>query len=99
MITPVGAPRTPATRDPRLEDAVRQLEGVFVEQLFKAMRETVPHDGIVSGGSGEAMFSGLMDQHLAADVPREWSRGLADALLARFRAAESTPASALPEVR
>jgi len=100
MITSVTAtPLPPQSRDAKLEDAVRQLEGVFVEQLFKAMRETVPHDGIISGGTGEEMFSGLMDQHLAADVPREWSSGLADALLSRFRASETIPAPDTPEVR
>ncbi len=92
-------PEAPAPRDATLQDAVRQLEGVFVEQLFKAMRETVPRDGIISGGTGEEMFSGLMDQHLAADVPREWSSGLADALLARFRARESLTPPDTPEVR
>lgn len=64
----------------RLREAVTQLEGVFVEQLFKAMRETVPQDGLTSGGAGEEMFTGLMDQHLAATVPAGWDHGLADAL-------------------
>ena len=32
-------------------ETMRDLEGVFVEQLFKAMRETVPDGGLVDGGS------------------------------------------------
>ncbi len=64
----------------RLRDAVQQLEGVFVEQLFKAMRATVPEEGITGGGAGEEMFTGLMDQHLAERVPGSWDRGLAEAL-------------------
>ncbi len=64
----------------RLRDAVTQLEGVFVEQLFKAMRATVPEDGVTSGGAGEEMFTSLMDQHLAASVPASWDRGLTEAL-------------------
>ena len=65
----------PASKDPttpeqqKLRETAGQLEGLFVQQLFKAMRETVPTgDGIVSGGAGEDMFTGLMDQHLAADT-------------------------------
>ncbi len=75
-----GSPALPP-RDARLQQAVTQLEGVFVQQLYKAMRESVPQqEGIVSGGTGEEMFTALMDQHLAAETPRHWERGLSDAL-------------------
>jgi flagellar protein FlgJ len=72
---------TPAPRDAKLQQAVSQLEGVFVQQLYKAMRESVPQEeGIVSGGAGEEMFTALMDEHLAAETPRHWERGLSEAL-------------------
>ncbi len=90
MIPPLGASMT-TPPDRALRDAVRQLEGVFVEQLFKAMRETVPQDGLTSGGSGEGMFTTLMDQHLAAGVPARWPDDLTESLLARFRATDVVP--------
>lgn len=77
-------PSDPASR---LRATARDLEGVFVEQLFKAMRETVPTDGLVGGGSGEEMFSALLDQHLAAQVPGTWSHGLAEAVYRQLRGA------------
>jgi flagellar protein FlgJ len=76
----IGSTHPLPSPEARLRDAVTQLEGVFVEQLFKAMRATVPEDGLTSGGAGEEMFTGLMDQHLAASVPTSWDRSLADAL-------------------
>lgn len=80
-ITPLGAAATPPARDAKLQQAVTQLEGVFVQQLYKAMREAVPQEeGIVSGGPAEELFTALMDQHLAAETPKHWERGLADAL-------------------
>ena len=90
--TPSPSPAAPAA-DPRraqaerLRATARQLEGVFVEQMFKAMRETVPEDGAVSGGSGEAMFSGMLDQSLAEEVPARWSNGLAEALYRQLQRA------------
>jgi peptidoglycan hydrolase FlgJ len=94
--TTAGPVRPPTDR--RLEHAVQQLEGVFVEQLFKAMRETVPDDGIISGGSGEEMFTGLMDQHLSMSVPGEWSSGLAHALLTRLNNnAPEVPTAPVPQ--
>jgi len=69
----------------RLRETAKQLEGIFVEHLFKAMRETVPEGGVVDGGSGEEIFSGLLDSHLAAQVPGQWNDGLSEALVRQLR--------------
>lgn len=88
-------PTTPEDR--KLRETAGQLEGLFVQQLFKAMRETVPKgDGIVSGGAGEDMFTGLMDQHLAADTPNQWGSGIAEALYRQMRGQTAPAPSALP---
>jgi flagellar protein FlgJ len=84
MTAPIGgaAPgaAAPGTEAERLRKVARDLEGVFVEQMFKAMRETVPEGGVVDGGSGEAMFTGLLDQRLSAEAPARWEHGLAEVL-------------------
>ena len=82
-----GVPPTPqAERDEKLRKVSTQLEGMFVQQMFKAMRETVPQqEGIVSGGTGEELFTSLMDQHLAAETPKHWEGGLAEAVYRQLR--------------
>lgn len=96
-VTPVAGERAGGPRDARLQQAVQNLEGVFVQQLYKAMRESVPQDeGIISGGTGEEMFTALMDQHLAAETPRHWERGLSDALY-RQLSRHLTPVPTLDE--
>jgi flagellar protein FlgJ len=88
-MNPIGAaPSAAATsgaapRDElaRLRDTAKQLEGVFVAQLFKAMRETVPEDGLTHGGAGEEMFTGLLDERISAKAPAQWHRGIGDALV------------------
>ena len=86
---PAAAPTTapaPVGDEARLKKTAQQLEGLFVEQLYKAMRDTVPQgEGAVDGGSGEEMFTGLMDQHLAADTPTQWAHGLAAAAYRQLR--------------
>jgi flagellar protein FlgJ len=68
-----------------------------VEQLFKAMRETVPREGLVDGGSGEEMFTGMLDQHLAGGLPETWGDGgLADALFRQLRGALGAAGAAEP---
>ncbi len=79
-----GLPTVP-DRLARLKDTSGKLEGVFVEQLFKAMRETVPQDGIADGGQGEEIFSGMFDQKLADQVPAQWHRGIASALMKELK--------------
>lgn len=65
----------------RLRQVSQQMEGVFVQELFKAMRETIPQgEGVVDGGMGEEIFSGLMDQHLASQVGAGGERGLGAAI-------------------
>lgn len=75
-----GLPEAP-DRLARLKDTSGKLEGLFVEQLFKAMRETVPDDGLTSGGQGEEIFRGMLDEKIADEVPSQWHRGIASALV------------------
>lgn len=96
-----GAPQPPAApldRDAKLRDTAVQLEGMFVTQLYQAMRTTIPDDGLIAGGSGEAMFTGLMDEHLAAETPRGWGgHGLAEALVRQLRGLGPAPDVAAAE--
>jgi flagellar protein FlgJ len=84
---PTAAPTTPASEDQKLRAVTKQLEGVFVQQLFKAMRETVPQDGLTDGGAGEEMFTGMMDENIATHVPDHWERGIGESLYRQLRAA------------
>ena len=90
MIDPIGlaatTPKATDSRHAKLKKAAQQLEGVFIQQLYKSMRDTVPQqEGIVSGGAGEEIFTGLLDQHLAAETPKHWETGLSDALYRQLR--------------
>ena len=91
-----GTPASPAQpngtgEEQRLRAVTKQLEGVFVQQLFKAMRETVPKDGFTDGGAGEDIFTGMMDEKIATHVPEHWDRGIGESLYRQLRAALTTP--------
>jgi flagellar protein FlgJ len=88
-----------AAQEAKLHKVAEQMAGTFAEQLFKAMRETVPQgEGAFDGGSGEEMFSGLMDQHLAAETPTQWARGLTDSIVRHLRGAlEAQQGGATPD--
>jgi flagellar protein FlgJ len=83
-----GVTSAPITKAEALRKTARQLEGVFVEQLLKSMRSTVSHDGILDGGAGEELFTGMLDQHVAGLMPGQWKNGMASAIA---RELEHTP--------
>lgn len=93
-----GAPVSPAAaaRDAKLHKVSTQLEGVFVQQMYKAMRSTVPTGGLFDGGSGEEMFTGLMDEHIAADTPQKWKHGLSESIFRQLKDAIRAQGSPLP---
>ncbi len=49
------------------------------------MRETVPKDGIGGGGSGEEMFTSMMDQHMAEILPNQWKHDLSESLVKQLK--------------
>lgn len=83
--TPAAA--AAAARDAKLRKASQQLEGAFVQQMYKSMRDTIPEGGMFDGGSGEQMFTGMMDEHVAADTPLKWQHGLSEAIYRQMRGA------------
>lgn len=85
--------------DTRLRKSALQLEGLFVQRLFAAMRETVPDDGLVTQSNAQSTFTEMLDEKMAEQVPAQWSgsHSLAEALYQQLRrrlspqATESTP--------
>jgi flagellar protein FlgJ len=92
-----SGPATPPGNDEqRLRKAAAQMEGVFLGELLKALRETVPEGGVIDGGSAESIFTEMMDAHLAEVTAARQSLGLGDALFRQLRTllSNSSPAQA-----
>ena len=96
----VGAPVTAPNRDrdeAKLKESAKQLEALFVQQLFTAMRANVPTDGILEKGPGEDLFTSMLDQKVAETVaaqnrgPADLSASLFDALRQRLGSSADTP--------
>lgn len=90
MIARIGGP-VPADPREKLRHAAKELEAVFMTQLLKAMRETVPDQGIVPRSEGEQMFTGMLDDEIARAAAGKSTHGVGEALfkqLSRFLPAE-----------
>jgi hypothetical protein len=76
-----GAPAAPRATRAELRRLAHALEGVFLNQLFQAMRSSVPRDqGPLTTSSGEEMFTSLMDESLSQQAAQRMSRGVGEAL-------------------
>lgn len=78
-----------SVRSGKLEKTAKQLEGVFVLQMLKAMRATVPKGGIVDASDAEQTFTSMLDQKIAEKIPAQWKHGLTDALTKQLMARDA----------
>jgi peptidoglycan hydrolase FlgJ len=60
-----------------LNEVAKQFESVFVSMMMKAMRNTLPKDGMFASNELEN-YQEMFDQQLSLDLSRKGGLGLAD---------------------
>lgn len=53
---------------------------MFLNQLFQAMRASVPDSGLIESSPGQEMFTAMMDEHLAREAAHRIDSKLSEAL-------------------
>jgi Rod binding domain-containing protein len=61
----------------KLKELSIQFEGIFMNQLMQAMRDTVPKTGYLGNGMGEEMFTSLLDMEYANQMSRSGGSDIA----------------------
>lgn len=64
--------------DKKLKEASKELEAVFINEIFKEMRKTINKDGLVEATPGREMFESMFDQQVATEAMKGKGYGLAD---------------------
>ncbi len=79
-------PDTVAGSDtPRMKQTARDFEAIFVQQIFKEMRKTVPEGGLLPRGQAEEIYSDLQDMEAAKLVAAQGGIGLAEMLFEQMQ--------------
>lgn len=80
------------SEDKKLEKACQEFEAVFIGQLMKEMRKTVPKDGILDGKYQEQYVS-MFDEEFSKTMAKQGGMGLARFMMGQMnaRAAASKP--------
>ena len=67
-------------QNPSLRKACRQFESLFISQLLKEMRKTVPHGGAIPEDNATSLYQSFFDNHLADLLAQQQATGLGDYL-------------------
>ena len=92
------APR-PMAED-RLKKACGQFESIFINQILRSMRRTVPHGGLLKEGPEMEIFQSLYDETLSQNLAQQKGVGLGKMIYrqmtrhGRARPADSEPSFA-----
>lgn len=71
------ASKPDSDRREQIEKVSEQFEAIFLELVFKSMRETVPEGQLIERGFGEGVFSSMLDREYAGSMASSQSVGLA----------------------
>jgi Rod binding domain-containing protein len=63
-----------------LREATRQFESLFISQLMKSMRATVPESQLMGVDGGQQLFREMLDQELANRVAEAGGIGIGEML-------------------
>lgn len=77
-----GISTGPKTDTPEeTKKAGKQFEALLIQQMLASMWETVPKDGLVSGGKEEEMYRDMFNEAMGTEISEKQSLGIADAIV------------------
>jgi len=84
----------PARQRSDLARAAAMLEGTFLRQLLKVMRETVPESSLFGESLGQSIYTQMFDESVADEVSKGEGMGLRPILLAQLGGTIARPPAA-----
>lgn len=87
-------------KDLKLLKLSKELESIFVGQMLKAMRKTVEKTDLMNGGTGEEIFTEMLDTEYSGAMSSNTGFGLAEQIYRQLSNSDSNQVSqAVAELR
>ena len=80
-----NADKTAGTDQQRMKQTAQDFEAIFVQQVFKEMRRTIPEGGLLPRGQAEEIYSDMQDMEAAKQLTGQGGIGLAEMLLEQMQ--------------
>ena len=71
--------------DKKLLKVCQDFESIFVQQLLKEMRKTVPKDGFLPESNEQSIYKSMFDEEIANKIAGQGTLGLAETLFEQIR--------------
>lgn len=68
--------------DPQILQAADGMEAMFVDYMYKVMRQTVPKDELTSDSPATEIYQGMLDTEVAQKAAKSKGLGLSDQIIA-----------------
>ncbi len=73
---------TARDRDPvKLREKAQEFEAIFIQQMFKEMRKTIPQEGLIESDNATETYNQLQDMEAARLAARQGGIGLAELMM------------------
>ncbi len=79
----MGRPNVEAFREARSERAFKELEGLFLKELLKEMRKSVPDEGIFKKSHATEMYEEMLDEVFSQAMAGSGQFGIAKQIAAQ----------------
>jgi len=86
----------PADRAEQIQRVAHEIEGLFLREVLKVMRDSVPESGMLQGGMAGDIYGDMFDQELAGRAGQAGGLGLADLIAEQLGAGAPSPSIAPP---
>jgi len=75
-------PKNLKGKDPeQLREVAQQFEAIFIQQMYKEMRNTIPDDGLIQRGNADDVYTQLQDFEAAKITAQQGGIGLAELMM------------------
>ncbi len=64
----------------QLREAAREMEAIYINQMYSAMRKTVPDDGLIPTNSATTTFQEMLDMQMARKTAAGKGMGIGEAI-------------------
>ncbi|MCD6581683.1 MAG: rod-binding protein [Desulfuromusa sp.] len=81
QVTPQPAKVHKGQNPEKLKEAAQQFEAIFIQQMYKEMRKTIPDDGLIQRGNADDIYTQLQDLEAAKVTAQQGGIGLADLMM------------------
>lgn len=68
-----------------LRQSTREFEALYINEMFKAMRKTIPDGGLIEKDSSHDIYQEMLDMERARDVSKGKGIGLGNAMFEQLR--------------